>query len=392
MNPGPFAGGASTQRKATIVAVAGLVLTALLAAVSPQRTLWAYHLAFVYWSGIALAALLLLFIVHAMKARWPIVIRRVVEVMSGTASLFVVLFLPVALGTKGLFAWATPEHLDGELRHLAEHRAPWLNVPFFVARGFLVLVAFAALAFLVHRASVRQDREKGYALTEWQRKVGTGALPFIALAFTVAAFDWMMSLDLRFSSTIFGVYWFGGSILAALSTLVLAVHALERAGPLAGLVRPSHYHSLGKLQLAFVVFWAYIAVSQYLLVWIANIPEEVPWYMVRSASGWRALSFFLLVFHFVVPFVVLLMQDLKKNPRALSVVSVYLLVVHWVDIYWVVMPVLQPEGPRPHLADLTATVGVGAAALAFGLWRLRGAAALPVGDPYLEDSLRYDPS
>jgi hypothetical protein len=210
--------------------------------------------------------------------------------------------------------------------------------------------------------------------------------------FTAAAFDWQMSLDLNLASTIFGVYWFAGSFLCAVAVLVLAVVGAEKAGVLRGLVNASHYHSLGKLLLAFVVFWAYIAISQYLLIWIANIPEEVPWYILRGHGGWKALGVFLVVFQFAVPFFVLLSRNLKTSPRALGAVSVYLLVVHYVDVYWVVMPALHPEGPRPHFTDVTAVIGVGAAAVAFVLWRLRGRAAIPVGDPYLQESLRYDPS
>jgi hypothetical protein len=392
MNVAPFTGGAATLRKAGIAAAAGLALTALLALLDARRALWAYHVAFVYWAGIALAALILLMAMHAMKARWGTVLRRLLETIPLSSLLFLVLFVPIALGLGQLFPWVHPERLQGELRRLAEHRAPWLNAPFFVARAFLYLAVFAAVAHLIHRWSVRQDSEKGFALTAWQRRLSAGALPLLAIVFTAAAFDWQMSLDLHLASTIFGVYWFAGSFLSAVAVLILAVNGAAKAGILRGLVRASHYHSLGKLLLAFTVFWAYIAISQYLLIWIANIPEEVPWYIHRSHGGWKAMSFFLLVFHFVVPFFLLLSADRKKRPRALGAISIYLLVVHYVDVYWVVMPALHPEGPAPHLADLTAVLGVGAAALAFVLWRLRGRAAVPVGDPYLEDSLRYDPS
>jgi hypothetical protein len=387
----PFTGGEPTLRKAGIVAAALLVLTALGAALDAKRALWAYHVAFVYWVGIAFGALFLLMAMHAMRARWPTVFRRLLETIPLSSVLFLLLFVPIAIGAGRLFPWARPEELHGELRHLAEHRAPWLNMPFFLVRAFLYLVVWAVVAHLLHRLSARQDAERGFALTASQRKLAVGALPPIAIVFTAAAYDWQMSLDLHLASTIFGVYWFSGSFLCAVAVLVLALNAAVKAGVVSG-VNASHYHSLGKLLLAFVVFWAYIAFSQYLLIWIANIPEEVPWYLARGHGGWRVLGFVLVLFHFALPFFVLLSRDLKRNPRALGAISIYLLLVHYIDVYWVMMPALHHDGPRPHFTDLTAVLGVGAAAVAFVLWRLRGRAAMPVGDPYLEDSLRYDPS
>jgi hypothetical protein len=152
-----------------------------------------------------------------------------------------------------------------------------------------------------------------------------------------------------------------------------------------------HFHSLGKFLLAFIAFWAYVAFSQFMLIWIANIPEEVPWYILRIDGGWKWVGIFLALFHFVVPFFLLLSRDLKRSPGALSLVAGWLLLAHWVDLYWLVMPHLDPGGPRPSLWDLTAFVGVGGAAVAFTLFRLRGAFTVPVRDPYLEDSLRYLP-
>jgi hypothetical protein len=152
-----------------------------------------------------------------------------------------------------------------------------------------------------------------------------------------------------------------------------------------------HFHSLGKFLLAFTAFWAYVAFSQFMLIWIADIPEEVPWYILRIDGGWLWVGVFLAAFHFLVPFFLLLSRDLKRSPRSLSLVAGWMLLVHWVDVYWLVMPHLHPGGPRPWLLDLAAFVGVGATAVAFTVLRMRGTVALPVRDPYLEDSLRYLP-
>jgi hypothetical protein len=391
MNVSAYQGGRPLLVRSAGVAVVALALTAVGAALDPRRALYAYHVAFTYWTGIAVGALLLLLALHATKARWAVAARRIIEVIPLSSALLLVLFVPIALGVRTLFPWAHPEHLEGELRHLAEHRAPWLNVPFFLLRTAVYFGIWIAVSHLLFGWSVRQDQERGTRLTAMQRALGAGAIPFVAIALTFAAFDWQMSLDLRLFSTIFGVYYFAGSFLSAIAVVILALVA--GGAELLGLeLGPSHYHALGKLLLAFFAFWAYIAFSQYMLIWIANLPEEVPWYLQRNSTGWLAVGIFLALFHFVVPFFVLLSRDLKRTPRRLAVMAVWALVVHYVDVYWVMMLAASPDAPRPHWTDLTALVGIGAAALAFALWRLRGRSAVPVGDPYLDDSLRYDPS
>jgi len=393
MNAARFEGGRTAMTRGLVAAGVGLGLTLVGALLDPTRALKAYFVAFVYWAGIGMGALLVNMAFQAGRATWYVVVRRPLEAIPLSSVLFVVLFVPVLFGLGKLFPWVDHAHLEGELRHLAEHRAPWLNVPFFLLRTAFYFAIWTALAYLLHGWSVRQDADGGIALTQKQRRLAAGALPFMAIAITFAAFDWQMSLDLHLFSTIFGVYYFAGSFLAAFAVLILAVNAMRGEGLPGTLVNANHYHSLGKYLLAFVSFWAYIAFSQFLLIWIANLPEEVPWYLARG-GGWKAASVFLIVFHFLVPFFLLLSRDLKRSPRALGAIAVYVLVVHYVDVYWVMMPALQHDahGFTPHWTDLTALVGVGGAALAFVTWRLRGRAAVPVGDPYLQDSLRYDPS
>jgi hypothetical protein len=152
-----------------------------------------------------------------------------------------------------------------------------------------------------------------------------------------------------------------------------------------------HFHSLGKFMLAFVAFWAYVAFSQFMLIWIANIPEEVPWYILRISGGWLWVGAFLAIFHFVVPFFLLLQRAITRNPRRLAWVAGWALFVHWIDLYWLVMPHVNAAGPRPTPWDVTAFVGVGGLAIAFVVVRMRGTVAVPVKDPYLQDSLRYLP-
>jgi hypothetical protein len=329
---------------------------------------------------------------HAAKARWPVVLRRFLETIPQTLPLFALLFVPIALGLRHVFSWVDPSGASGELLHAIEHKRPYLNVPFFLVRAAFYFVVWIAVATLLRRWSVRQDTEGGHRLTAWQRRLGTGALPLLALTLSFASFDWMMSLDPRFFSTIFGVYWFAGSFLACFAVLIVAAAATRAVpGQFGSRLNADHVHSLGKFLLAFTAFWAYIAFSQFMLIWIANIPEEIPWYVVRTDSPWGRMGIFLAVAHFAVPFFLLLSRDLKRNPRRLAAVAGWLLLTHLVDLHWVIMPRIHEAGPQLSWLDLTAFVGVGGVALAFLVFRMRGVATMPVRDPYLEESLRYQP-
>ena len=392
MNATPFTGGQKVLRGAALVAVAGLGLTAAGGAFDPRQALASYLVAFVYWLGIALGALILLGAFHAAKARWPVVLRRFLETIPLVFPLFVVLFIPIVLGMKHLFVWADPHGLTGAMAHAVHHKQPYLNTPFFLARAALYFAVWIGVAHLLRGWSVRQDGQGGHDLTLKQRRLGAGSLPFLALTLSFASFDWMMSVDPRFFSTIFGVYWFAGSFMGCFAVLIIAGNATRRdPGQFGHHLNADHTHSLGKFLLAFTAFWAYIAFSQFMLIWIANIPEEVPWYMVRTSDGWGLVGIFLAVGHFLVPFFLLLSRDLKRNPARLALVAGWLLLVHWVDIWWLIMPRLHEGGPSLSWLDLTAFVGVGAAAVAFLVLRMRGAATVPVRDPYLQDSLRYQP-
>ncbi|MBI5070893.1 MAG: hypothetical protein HZB56_21945 [Deltaproteobacteria bacterium] len=392
MNAPQIQGGRGVVTRAGGVALLALAATGAGIALDPQRALWAYHAAFTYWAGIAVAALILLGSFHATKARWPVVLRRVLEAIPRTLILFLVLFAPVALGMNKIFAWVDPQGsgLTGELLHLAHHRHAYLNVPFFLVRQLLYFGTWIVVGGLLWRWSVRQDAEKGVGLTVSQRRLGTGALPLLAITLTFAAVDWQESLDLHHNSTIFGVYYFAGSFLSAVAVLVLALYALRREEPFR-MLSADHWHALGKLLLAFTAFWAYIAFSQYMLIWIANLPEEAPYFIHRTKGPWGAVGAALFLLHFVVPFFALLSRDLKRDPRKLAFVAAWQLVFHYLDIYFTMFGGLMPAGPQPHWTDLTALVGLGAAGLAFGAWQLRRAAPVPVGDPYLQDSLRYQP-
>ncbi len=350
-----------------------------------------YLVAFTYWVGIAVTATIWNAIFHASAAKWMVVLRRVLEGMGASLPVFIVLFIPVFLGMSTLFPWVRPSSaMSPEQLELLSHKAPYLNVPFFLIRAVIYFGVWLAVSDRLRRWSLQQDEVGGTELTRRMRWLGSGSLPFLGLTITFAAFDWLMSVDPFWISTIFGVYYFAGSFLSAMCVvaIVIAINEKNTTG-LGGAVTRYHLYNVGKLMLAFTAFWTYAAFSQFMLIWIANIPEEAAWYVVRMKGGWSNVGIFLIVANFFAPFAVLLSRSLKLRPRALAVVAVWLMVVHYIDIYWLVMPALFPDRIHFHFAHIAAFLGVGGVAVATSLWRARGYFAIPVKDPNLSYSLRY---
>jgi hypothetical protein len=386
----PFRGGGRWVVGGGVAGLLCLILTFIGAAISPREAFYSYLVAFVYWCGLALAAVILLMIFHATHARWMTVLRRPIEVMAASVAIFLVLFIPVAIGMKHIYIWVDPPaDLGRETLKLIAHKRPYLNVTGFVGRaiGYLLLATF--LSQRLYGWSLRQDTTGEVNLTQRQRNLGAGGLPFIALAMTFAAFDWLMSLNPTWFSTVFGVYYFAGSFVAVLALLAVVTDLGRARNVFAGHMNDDHTANIGKLMLAFVCFWTYIAFAQLLLIWIAGLPEETPFYITRFGAGWAWVGVFLIFGHFFLPFGALLSRALKRNPRQLAVVAIWILLVHYIDIFWLVMPSLHPEGFSFHWTQVTAFLGVGLLAIAFAVSRLRGRLPIPVKDPYLAESLRY---
>ena len=386
--------GGRTFTLALGLGVVGLLVTAVAYATDTggrPAVLAGYLIAFAYWVGIAITASIWNAIFHASAARWMTVFRRVFETMGSAVPIFILLFIPIAVGMPVLFPWVNPSNqMSHEQLELLTHKALWLNVPGFLLRAAVYFLIWVVVNQLLRGWSLRQDQEGGLEPTRKMRRYGSGAIPFLGLSITFAAFDWLMSVDPFWYSTIFGAYYFAGSFVACIALLtVITVRNRNDQRHFGGLVTRHHTHNLGKLMLAFIAFWTYIAFSQFMLIWIANIPEEASWYVVRMKGGWAGVGIFLVITHFVIPFFTLLSRGLKFNPRGLAFMAVWILVVHWVDLTWLVLPALHPEGFYLHWTGITSMVGVGGVAIAFARWRAAGYFTLPVKDPYLADSLRY---
>ncbi len=297
-------------------------------------------------------------------------------------SVFIFL-IPVLLSAHFLFRWwdvplGTDAILDG--------KRGYLNHSFFLFRACVYFLVFSGFSTWLKSLSTSQDGDGNTLKSIRMRKVAVAAIPCFALSLTFAAFDWLMGLDYHWFSTMWGVYIFAGAAGSSMSLLVLIVTALRAKGYLKD-VTVEHYHIMGKLMLAFCVFWAYIGFSQYMLIWYANMPEEISYFIRRNIASWNALSIFLVVGRFFVPFAFLLMQGIKKNPRHLCMVAAWMVLMQMLDIYVIIMPMYHQTGFRPHILDLCAIAAIGSILGILFIKSLRRHSLYPVRDPRLQESV-----
>jgi hypothetical protein len=338
--------------------------------------------------SLALGSLFFVLVHHATQAGWGVVVRRLAENAMATLPFLALLFAPMLLGMGELFHWSHADAVAADPQ--LAHKSSYLNVPYFALRAACCFGAWSVLAVWFGRASRLQDRTGDPEITRRCRRASAPALLVFAITVTVAAIDWLMSLAPHWYSTIFGVYFFAGSAGSAFALLALAAIAARRAGLLAGVISREHLHDLGKLLFAFVAFWAYIGFSQFFLIWYSNLPEETTFFAQRLAGSWRTASLALALGHFVIPFFFLLPRTVKRRSTTLAVGAGWMLVMHLLDLHWLVMPNLHREGMAPGLLDATALIGsLGVFFAAFG-WSLRRQALVPLRDPRLQESLLFE--
>jgi len=368
-----------------IVAAVGAALC-LWGVISDHRQFhFSYLVAFAFWTTIALGGLFFLMIHHLTGSVWSIVVRRFFEAVAKNLYLMAFLFIPVLVGAHELYHWSHPEAVATDT--ILQKKAGYLNVPFWTIRAALYFAIWSLLVWRLTALSERQDR--GEAVSGSFAKIAAPGMILFAFSATFAAFDWLMALDPHWYSTIYGVYIVMGGIMAMFALVVRMVNAARRQGALQGAVTAEHYHDLGKLLFAFMIMWAYMAFSQYFLIWYANLPEETIFYRHRWIGGWKAISLLLPLGHFAVPFFLLINRPAKRNPAFLGTIALGLLAMHWIDLYWNVIPILHPKGATFSYLDGATMLFTGGLFMAF-LWKRLGARPLvPVNDPRLEDSLKF---
>ncbi len=357
--------------------------------VDPSRCAFLYLTALVFVTSVSVGALAWLLILNLTGSVWSVSLRRLLENLTRPLPWMALLFIPIAANLARLYVWADAARVatDPELAR----KSIWLNPTAFTVRTALYLATWALVAGLLNRGSTRQDQTGDLALVRRMRSTSTWGLIAVALTSSFAASDWVMSLDPHWTSSIFGIYFWAGALVSAPAALILLVLALHAAGRLRQTVTVEHLHDLGKLLFGFVIFWAYIAFSQYFLICYANFPEETRWYVVRRAGDWNTLSWALVFGHFVVPFFLLLPRSMKRNRFWLGFVAAWVLVFHYADLYWLIMPSLRSAGSEPyrHVVawPLTSAILCGWGAIVARACRTRPLVA--IGDPRLSESIAF---
>jgi hypothetical protein len=379
--------GGRLRRNALIAGCVGLALSAVGLLFDRPRFFQSYLVAYTFWLGVALGSLALVMIQHLTGGVWGLVLRRTLEAATRTLPLFALLFVPLAFGLSDLYEWARPEAVAED--KLLQHKQPYLNVPFFLVRAAAYFVVWLLLTFFLNRWSDEQDATGDPQLPRRFRLLSASGLVLYGLTVSFMAIDWLMSLEPHWFSTIYGALVGMGQVLSAFAFAVALVVLVADGTPLAGLLSRQEMRDLGNLLLAFVMVWAYLSFSQFLLIWSGNLPEEIPYYL-RRGGGWQAVGALLIFGHFALPFFLLLLRDVKENRRLLAGVAIGVLVMRWVDAYWHVEPAFSPEYLTLHWLDVTATVGIGGVWLAVFLWQFGRRPLLPVRDPYLTEALAHD--
>jgi hypothetical protein len=367
--------------------IGALLISAIGIFVDGRQFFYSYLVAFAFWVSVGLGALFFTMVHHLTGANWSVVVRRLRESLMGALPVLFVLFIPLAFGLGHLYEWAQPDKVAADV--LLQKKAGYLNNWFFLVRTLIYFAGWFVLVYLLTRVSLLQDKAHSEVLTARMKKISGAGVVLFGFTLTFAAWDWLMSLEAQWYSTIYGVYYFAGAAISSLAAVILIAVYLRGKQALVKEITPEHYHDLAKLLFAFVVFWGYMAFSQSLLIWYANIPEETIWFQHRWAGSWKTITLLLLFGHFVVPFIVLIIRAPKRHPGALKYLALWLLLMHWMDIYWLAMPSLHKEGFRLSWLDLTTFVGIGGVYLGLVWKRLCSEPLLPVNDPKLTDSLEF---
>jgi hypothetical protein len=349
------------SQRALVVGVVGLVATAAGAFMARDAFFRAWLTAFWFWGGLGIGSLGILLLHCVTGGNWGVTIRRLLESGAKTLPLLALCAVPLLFGLPDLFLWARPDVVAHDA--ILQHKAKYLNVPFHIARTVAFFAIWILTALAVTRMTLAQDKNNDSALARRLRRLCGPLIIVHVMTVSFASFDWIMSLEPHWFSTVFGALSLAGQNLATMSFLTAVIVALAGQKIVADAHVKQSVYDLGNLMLAFTMFWAYLAFSQLLIIWAGNLPEEIPWYLKRTQGGWGVVGMAIIVLHFAVPFLMLINRYVKRNPTSLSRVALLIVVMRLVEVWFSVAPAAETAIPlRFHWLDIAAPVGLG------GLW------------------------
>ena len=370
------------------IGLISLLVACMLCRSNTEYFFFSFHVWWLFFLSIAIGAVFFVLIQFATKAGWSVVVRRLAENIAMTMPLFFVLLIVMGFGTSTLYHhWLSPEAMADKV---IQSKQWYLNVPFFYIRAVFYLSIFTWAAVFFAKNSAKQDETGNHAITYKLQNASYPFLIILGFCVTFAAFDWIMSLEPHWYSTIFGLYFFASCYMVFFAALTIATRLLQNVKSLSEVVTVEHYHDLGKLVFGHTCFWAYAAFVQYLLIWYGNIPEETVWYEVRENHGWFYILTILCVGHFLVPFFFLMARKAKRSRMMLVAVSVWMLIMHFLDLYWLVIPSQYHEGPQFGLIDVFCFLGIGGLFVALFAAVAKRKALVPIKDPRLPESMTYE--
>jgi hypothetical protein len=346
-----------------------------------------YLMAYLFWLGVSLGCLAVLMLHHLVGGSWGAMIQRILEAGTRTLPLLAVLFIPILLGMGFLYEWALPSVVAQD--PILQAKRWYLNIPFFLIRAILFFAVWLVISHYLNHWSQRHEETAGQPIQASYRyriqTLSAGGILAYSLTMSFASFDWVMSLDAHWYSTMYGLLCITSQALSAFAFAIIVVSRLADVPPLQNVLTTQRTHDLGNMLFAFIMLWAYLAFSQFLIIWSGNTAEEIPWYLHRSQGGWQWIVMLLFLVHFALPFVLLLMRMMKRSLRALTFVATVLFIAHVLDQFWLVLPELHPSRLTIHVMDILAPIGMGCVWVTLYVKLLHQRSLIPLEDRRLQE-------
>ncbi|HTS74903.1 MAG TPA: hypothetical protein VMG40_01800 [Bryobacteraceae bacterium] len=370
------------QRWALLAGIAGVLLAIVGILLNGwTQFLRSYLYAYLFWTGMGLGCMGILLLHHTVGGKWGMMIRRMCEAGARMVAPMIILIIPVLVSLPALYSWDRPEAAQDPI---IQGKHAYLNAPFLIGRAIFYFAVWGFYAWRLSKWSREQDQTGDASLIDKMRAVSAPGLVVFVFVSTFAFFDWIMSLEPHWFSTIYGVMFLIGQVLESFAFTIALVILLSAREPFRRYLTKQHLHDLGNLMFAFMVLWAYLSFSQFLIIWAGNLPDENPWYLRRFRGGWGWVALALVIFHFATPFVLLLMRGIKRNAQRLLAVCCMMLVIRIVDVYWIVEPAFYNQTLVVHWLDFVMPVAVGGLWLAGFFWQLKSRPLLPLRDERLQ--------